>query len=247
MGDPEDPKVKGKRAVICGYGPSLTSKEVPNKISEIRDVLFTVSGAYEYLKARGVVADYHVESDYREHKVNYLEKCDRKTTFLIESSVCDNYFRKVLEDVGAENIIQWDISYEPWYVHPKGTSTFAPLGNIGAHCLALAYFMGYRELHLFGLDGNFFPDGRRHAGQTHLPPFGSREDDIVVYANDKAFRTSAPFCLYVKQYPELVSLFQGAHIKVYGNTLLSNYLMDVRNAVAKQQQQEQSAAAKDNA
>ena len=63
--------------LVC-YGPSLEQTW-----REIKHPIMTVSGAHDFLLARGIVPDYHVECDPRPHKSDNISKPHPDVQYLI--------------------------------------------------------------------------------------------------------------------------------------------------------------------
>src|SRR5262245_43138061 len=74
---------KDEPIAIVGYGPSLN--DTWEEIRKFKKVV-TCSGAHKFLVDRGIIPDFHVEVDPREHKVRLIGQPQNETTYLISST-----------------------------------------------------------------------------------------------------------------------------------------------------------------
>ena len=153
---------------VVGYGPSLqdTWEQVRNYAHVI-----TCSGSHKFLIERGIVPTYHVEVDPRAHKVGLLGPPHPNVWYLPASTCAPEYFTHLESGLGpqvfAHHVLLWhvfDATEEGKRTLPFGE--WAVLGgcDVGLRALALAAFLGYTDLHVFGLDG-CARAGARHASE----------------------------------------------------------------------------------
>ena len=64
-----DPTAKETTLAIVGYGPSL--RDNWEKLKDYSHI-WTVSGAHDFLLARGIVPTFHTDIDFRPHKPGFI-------------------------------------------------------------------------------------------------------------------------------------------------------------------------------
>lgn len=145
---------------IVGYGPSL--KHTWEKIKEFKFVM-TCSGSHKFLIERGIIPNWHVEVDPREHKVGLLGLPHKDVEYLPSSTCHPKYF----DHLEGFNVKIWHV-FDPTddgiRMLPPGEWAVTGGCDVGLRCLTIAGFLGFRELHIFGLDGSAeSADSARHA------------------------------------------------------------------------------------
>ena len=143
---------------IVGFGPSL--KYTWEKIKDFK-VIMTCSGAHKFLIERGIIPNYHVEVDPRPHKIELLGQPHKDVEYLIASTCHPKYFKHI-EDYNVKLWHVFDSTDEGIAMMPPGEWAVTGGCDVGMRCLTNAAFLGYRNFHIFGLDGNF-EEGKRHA------------------------------------------------------------------------------------
>lgn len=141
---------------LVAYGPSL--RQTWKQIRDF-DTIITCSGAYKFLTDRGIVPDFHCESDPRPHKVAMLGVPQPGTVYLMASCCHSNYF-DLLEKHDAR-IILFHILFDNAHtdkdiydLYPKGEWIICGGNTIGPRMIRLARLSGFTNLHVFGLDGS---------------------------------------------------------------------------------------------
>jgi uncharacterized Rossmann fold enzyme len=147
IGDPV-PVHEGKIAVVC-YGPSLN--DTWQKIKDFNYVI-TGSGSHKFLLQRGIVPNWHVEVDPREHKVKLLGEPSDGTEYLIASTCHPKLFER-LKNYRLKLWHIFDSEEEGLRVLPRGEWALTGGANVGLRQMCIARYFGFRELHVFGMDG----------------------------------------------------------------------------------------------
>lgn len=156
--------IKEDTLCVVGYGPSLA-----DTWGQVTHPCLTVSGAHDYLIARGIVPDFHVECDGRPHKARFLEKPVEGCEYLI-ATVCHPKFWEQLEgfkvttwhNALGQHAANWIGANDPGTIMVSGGSV------VGLSAIHVAGVMGYRKFRLFGFD-NCFRFDKRHAGEHYGP------------------------------------------------------------------------------
>jgi uncharacterized Rossmann fold enzyme len=174
------PANKNWLSIVC-YGPSLkdTWRYIPRPI-------LSVSGAHDFLIERGVVPDYHVDCDPREHKARMLTP--HKGVKYVMASVCHHSFWDKLK---GHDVTLWHLHNGPetdeWL--KANDPRTAPVGGgttVGSRALQIGNFMGYERFNVFGMDCSYASAQQRHAG----PHTGKLQHAIDVVCGDRNFSSS---------------------------------------------------------
>ena len=191
-------------SIVC-YGPSLKStwRSIPRPI-------MTVSGAHDFLVSRGVVPDYHVDCDPREHKAQML-KSPHEDVHYTMASVCHP---SMWEKLRGHRVSLWHLHNGPetdaWL--KANDPRTAPLGGgttAGSRALQVASLLGYERFHIFGMDCSYETEDRRHAG-AHL---GKQQKAIEVLTADGRTFLSSP--QMVEAAREMLVMIQNYEIWTY--------------------------------
>jgi hypothetical protein len=219
-------------ALVC-FGPSLniTWPELKNF-----KYIMSCSGSYKFLRERGITPTWHVDVDPRPHKTKLIgDDISSETEFLI-ASCCHPKLFEHLENHNA-NITLWH-SYSGesgdvvLKVVPRGEWVLTGGSNVGLRALVIARFLGFTNIHLFGLDGNFPKDGNTHASEHPNSP----KEYIVTYIDGIEYFTTPAFFLCAKQFFHEWSLLPDVNITLHGDGMiqhmafnkLRNRLVDTR-------------------
>jgi uncharacterized Rossmann fold enzyme len=198
-----------KIAVVC-YGPSLN-----DTWEAIRDfpVVMTCSGSHKYLTDRGIFPNYHVEVDPRPHKVQLIGTPVIGCTYLI-ASTCHKAVFDHLEGMDVRLWHVFDSQEEGKRVLPYGEWAIFGGCNVGLRAMALAAFLGFRDVHVFGMDGCEGQSGK-HAAEHPNQPKGSADVEYppgsgVFYKTTPAMLEAARGTWHeLNQMPQVAATFHG--------------------------------------
>jgi len=152
---------------IVGGGPSLKWKWKEIRSLQSKGVyILALNGAYKFLLSKGVVADGMAMLDARKDiNLDFVSKARIATTFFLSSQVDPAVFDRLVEKY---SVVVWHNEvgnnvYEVVKGFGRETLIVPPLGTtIGIRALWLAYALGFRKIHVFGLD-SMVRDGAHHA------------------------------------------------------------------------------------
>lgn len=175
---------------VVGFGPSLA--ETWETLKDFRHII-TCSGAHKFLLERGIVPTYHLEVDPRKHKIALIGEPHPDVEYLI-ASACNPEYVQFLLSKGA-NVKLWhvfDNAEEGFRTLPHGEWAITGGCSAGLRALTMARFLGFTDLHIFGLDGSEGKTGKHadaHPNQAKL----SQETvyDGVTYKTTAAFLEAA--------------------------------------------------------
>ncbi len=172
-------------AVVC-FGPSLqqTWEQVKNF-----PFVISCSGSHKFLVERGIIPNWHVEVDPRAHKVALMGPPQAETEYLI-SSTCDPALFDHLDGFNVKLWHVFDASEDGKRVLPPGEWAITGGCDVGLRALTIAGFLGFRDLHVFGMDHSAgtvdAPTASRHAG---VHPNGGTKFAHCEY-DGKTYRTT---------------------------------------------------------
>jgi uncharacterized Rossmann fold enzyme len=151
-------------AVVC-FGPSL--RETWEQVRDFKYVI-TCSGAHKFLRARGIDPDYHVEVDPRAHKTALIGEPCPTTEYLI-ASTCHS---AVFDHLDGYDVKLWhvfDSTEDALRTLPRGEWAIMGGCSVGLRSLGIAAFLGFRDLHVFGMDGSEGPTGKHASDHPNQP------------------------------------------------------------------------------
>lgn len=155
---------------VVGFGPSLV--DTWEQVRAFGKVV-SCSGSHKYLIERGIVPTWHVEVDPRAHKISLLGDPHPDVTYLVSSTCCPEYFDHLEKGLGERfttNVLLWhvfDSTEEGIRTLPAGEWAVTGGCDVGLRAIALAAFLGYRDIHIFGIDGSAKGDDRHAATHPH--------------------------------------------------------------------------------
>jgi uncharacterized Rossmann fold enzyme len=136
-------------AIVC-FGPSLN--DTWEKVKDFKYVI-SCSGSHKYLVDRGIVPTWHIEVDPREHKVKLIGTPQKQTEYLI-AACCHP---KVFDLLEGFNVRLWNV-YDPTEegLRELQPGEWAVTGgcSVGLRAITIAHFLGFSDLHVFGMDGS---------------------------------------------------------------------------------------------
>lgn len=205
-----------QRAAIVGYGPSLR-----DTWAALRDyeVIFTTSGAHQFLLERGIVPTYHVDVDPRPHKVALLGQAHPAVKYLPCSTVHPGYVDQLLAQ-GAD-VRLWhcfSTEMEALRILPPGEYALTGGADAGLRAMVVARFMGYADLAVFGMDG-CAADESGHAGE-HSNAMRRFSDLEYPEGSGQWFRTTPHLLDVAKTVPHEVDMLKLDRVEFHGHGLV---------------------------
>ena len=215
-----------RQAVVCCYGPSLktTWEEAAALVIGDQDHktdLVTVSGSHDFMVLRGVVPHYHFETDPRVHKAKHVNKIHKDVNYLLASCVHPavvDKLRRRKAHVFLWHAYEGQWSFDLIVKHELGAAMVGGGANAGLRSLAVLHAMGYRKMHVFGMDCSFGdgPEMEQHAG-GHA---GRDQPPLRITCDGKEFWTSPLYIAYARGFFEQMRAMAGMNITLYGDGLL---------------------------
>lgn len=180
-----------ERMVLACYGPSLKHTWHGLKYEKQRygAKICSVSGAHDFLIERGIVPDYHVEVDPREHKAFFTRNPHPDINYWIASCCHPTLIDQLL----PHKLALWHVYnsetdrkiHAPDGIDP-GNFLISGGGTVGCRAINLMFMAGFRSFSIYGMDCSFDSEGDQHAG-VHT---GKKQNEWLVKAGKRWFKTS---------------------------------------------------------
>jgi uncharacterized Rossmann fold enzyme len=201
---------KSEPIAVVGFGPSL--QDTWELVKHFK-VIISCSGAHKFLVDRGVIPTHHVEVDPRDHKIHLIGQPQSGTEYLI-SSTCHP---KVFDHLEGQNVRVWDVfdaTEEGRRAHEPGTWAITGGCDAGLRAMTIAAFLGYRDLHIFGLDGSA-RNNEKHAADhpNKVPSFAEVEypegSGTIYYTTSGMLEAARQVGHELDQLPKVKATFYG--------------------------------------
>lgn len=193
-------------AVVC-YGPSLNETW-----EEVKQYPFVIScsGSHKFLVERGIIPNWHVEVDPRPHKVQLIGPPQKETEYLI-SSTCH---QAVFDHLEGFNVKLWhvfDAKAEGIRGLPPEEWAITGGCDVGSRAITIAAFLGFRMIHVFGMDGCEGKTGKHAAAHPNQPKnYALVEYDGVEYRTTEGLLEAARQVWHeLDQMPKVAVTFHG--------------------------------------
>lgn len=203
----EPVKAHNRVAIIVGGGPSLNDELLA--LQAINGDIFAVNNTARYLADRGVAVHAHVLMDAHELVTGFVAADVRMNRYY--ASQCRP---EVLAMAGKE-LICWHAASD--CLNSLAANHVIGGGSTGAmRTLILAYGLGYRSFHLFGLDSSFKAE-RQHCYEQH-----KYENVVDVACGTRTFKSSPQMVAQAEDFKITAwdMIQAGCEITVHGDSLL---------------------------
>tara|TARA_R110000868_G_scaffold236542_3_gene490599 strand:- start:1101 stop:1970 length:870 start_codon:yes stop_codon:yes gene_type:complete len=203
---------------ICGFGPSLIDTWQEIKRSK-RDHVMTTSGAHDFLISKGIIPRYHVETDAREHKVEFVKNSHPDVTYLINS----HCHPKMFETLAKRRVIMWHGFTDDDAVNQVATLEEIEPGarlicggtNVGMRAIVVARDLGYTRYELHGMDCSYRGE-KQWAGEHFTIPHTA----VKIEVEGRVFDTSDLMMQSTDDFFNQLRMLRGCSFKIYGDGLL---------------------------
>lgn len=208
-------EVTARKIILCGGGPSLAdSLDEIRQAREAGAVIVGMNGSAQWLRSQGILCNWMVMIDSREHNTKFLTLFPADEYFI--ASQCHPAVFDTLKDQ-LVTIFHIDIPNIGEYVYNDGQSIQAVGGGstVGLMSMALAYIQGHRDIHLYGYDSSFRDTG-------HAYPQDQADEIVEAVVCGRAFKTTAWMVTQTTQFQELAAQLRSmdCNITVHGDGLL---------------------------
>lgn len=204
-----------KRLDVCGFAPSIrqTWKEVQG------DAL-TISGAHGLLIENGIIPKYHLEVDPRDDKTPYITPPHPDCTYLF-SVTCAPIMFDAVKDYNCVAWINYNTSADLDFIADEcepGTEMILGGSTAGLYALVVGYLLGYRDIHVHGMDSSNVDEKQRHAGKHYGKP--QKPMKVGIGQDGEEFWTSGQMVSQAREFFNVIDRMKDAHFTLHGHGLL---------------------------
>jgi len=207
-------ELKTEPIALVSFGPSL--QDTWEEIRNFKYVM-TCSGAHPFLIERGIVPNWHIAVDpLPGNTVKLIGQPHLDVEYLI-ASTCNP---DVLDHLKDYNVKLWhvlDTAEEGWRLLPHGEWAITGGCSVGLRTMTIARFFGFRDLHIFGMDGNARGDAK-HAGDH--PNLGKPQ--YTTTYEGKEYLTTPAMLEAAKQTWHEMDMLKDVTAKFYGEGLIQD-------------------------
>lgn len=207
-------EVRTEPIAIVGFGPSL--KDSWGAIAQFKWII-ACSGATQFLLERGITPNWHAAVDPLPELTKILIGQPHKDIEYLIASTCHP---DVIEHLKDYNLKLWHVfaqDNESEQVLPKGEWLIMGGSDIGMRCMSLARFLGFKDFHIFGLDGSSPTNTARHAGEH---PNKKTQSECTTICNGREFKTTPAMLQCAKQVFHELDQLSDVTFKFYGDGLI---------------------------
>lgn len=212
---------------VVNFGPSLN--DTWEEIKKFKYII-TCSGAHKFLLERGVVPTYHIDVDPRAHKVKLLGQPHKDVEYLIASTCHPEMF----EQLKGFNVKLWhifDASEDGSRLLPPGEWAITGGCSAGLRCMSIARFLGFTNLHIFGMDGCESDKFGKHAAEHPNQPKGFQE---LEYDGVK-YKTTPAMLEAAKQTLHELTVLKDVQYTFYGEGLVQHMVRNFKRPEIKKE------------
>ena len=152
-------------AVVC-FGPSLA--DTWEQVREFKYVI-SCSGSHKFLVDRGIIPTWHVEVDPRKHKITLMGTPHPDVEYLI-ASTCHPLLLDHLDGFTVKLWHVFDNQEDALRTLPPGEWAVTGGVSVGLRAMTMARFLGFTDLHIFGMDGSEGATGKHAAAHPNQAP-----------------------------------------------------------------------------
>lgn len=208
---------------LVSYGPSLN--DTWEGIRNFQYVM-TCSGSHKFLVERGIIPTYHIDVDPRPHKIQLIGQPQKDTEYLI-ASTCHPQLFEYLKDYNVKLWHIFDTAEEGMRLLPHGEWAITGGCSVGVRTLTIARFMGFTNLHIFGMDGSEGPTGKHAAFHPNQP-----KTSYVTTYKDVEYKTTPAMLTAAQNTFHELNMMKDVTATFYGNGLVQAMAKDyVREAI----------------
>jgi hypothetical protein len=206
-------------ALVC-FGPSLN--QTWEEIKKFKYVM-SCSGSHKFLREKGITPTWHIELDPRPHKIQLIgDDISTDTEFLMASCIHPKVFDH-LEKHNAKINIWHTYSGENKatlpLVYPRGDWVLTGGANVGLRAMVMCRFLGFTNLHIFGMDGSFPETGELKHASFHP---NICKNHIMAEYEGKQYATTTAFLECARMTFHEVEQLPDCHFTFYGEGLVQD-------------------------
>lgn len=204
-----------ERLYIACSGPSLL--DTWEELKPHNGQIWALNSAFDWLCKRGVRPDVGVCLAPENAILDYFQEMQKDDVFLFACQTHPDLIDRAI-DRGAQ-VVLWSTKHPEGWNMPVGKG---PLvyggGTVGSRSLDLAYVLGFRDVHILGMDACLSPDGRI---SVETPIYEDRRKDLRIFMiNGRAFVALPSHARQVEDFAPILRPLQGMEVTLYGDGML---------------------------
>lgn len=208
-------EVKTTPLYIVGSGPSLseTWTELAGRPGEI----WALNAAFDWLCRKNIRPDYGICLAAEDAILRYFQDAGRGDKFLFASQTHPELVDRVRERGG--HVTLWHPAHPEWWglPSPKGYQICGG-GTVGTRAIDLAWVLGFREIHILGVDACLSVDGRI---AVETPMYEEHRKNLRTFlVNGRAFVAMPSHARQVEDFAAVIRPLEGLSVTLYGDGLL---------------------------
>lgn len=219
---PDVETVRDEPLAIIAGGPSLKTT-----LAEAKGMRTMVCGSsHDYVIGRGLIPDYVILCDAGKIVLRYLEELPNWQTLYMVASQCAPcvFDRLIMADA---NVMVWHALHSTPDTEGNADYWIKGGNTTSLRALYLAYLMGYRDVHLFGMDSCYSTETHAYDAAGY-----SDENAIDVFTEDGTkFRCQPYMALQAETFMEMLPGLDrlGMELTIHGPGLIA-HMVQLANA-----------------
>ncbi len=196
---------------LVNYGPSLN-----DTWEQIKDFKFimTCSGAHKFMVERGIIPTYHIDVDPRPHKVELIGQPQQGTQYMI-ASACHPALFDLLQGYDLKLWHIFDVDESGMRMLPHSEWAITGGCSVGVRTLTMARFIGFTDLHVFGMDGCHGASGKHAAAHPN-----QLATNYVLEYEGKEYKTTPAMLEAAKNTFHEMDMMKDTKVTFYGEGLV---------------------------
>jgi hypothetical protein len=232
---------------IAGGGPSI--KYTIDTLRNFRTII-AAGSSHDWLIEHGVIPHYCLILDPEDVVLNYLKRAHPSCVYLIASSCHPKVF-EALQDFA---VVRWHAAGvdSEWYTEQFEKAgfinhEFKPLigggCTCGLRCISVASLMGFRNIHLFGLDSNLDMNDNSHHAYDFVDPTKEFLGDVIDFEighTGRKFRVAKYMMAQLQGLKDLIGVYYNHFdITVHGDSVAYEFMRMKRLMVEYKKKQDE--------
>lgn len=203
-----------KLYIVCS-GPSLL--ETWTELQKRDGTIWALNAAFDWLCKQGLRPDYGICLAPENQIVNYFQDIQAGDKFLFASQTHPELIDRALGR--SASVTLWHTKHPDEWEMPerKGPMIYGG-GTVGSRALDLAYTLGYRDVHILGMDACISADNRI---SVDTPMYDDRRDDLRTFViGGRAFVALPSHARQAEDFASVIRPLTGMEVTLYGDGLM---------------------------
>ena len=210
---PGEPK-EGSLYIVAS-GPSLL--ETWPILRKRPGEIWALNAAFDWLCRKGIRPDYGACVAPENAILRYFQEAGEGDKYLFASQTHPRLVDRVLERGGSVTL--WHAAFpEEWDMPIPKTNLIYGAGTIGMRVFDLAWVLGWRDVHILGMDACNSADGRI---AVDTPMYEDKRHFLRTYVvNGRAFVGLSSHIRQVEDFANVINPLKGMNVTLYGDGAL---------------------------